>query len=249
MSGLRSGAVVVPQHATKPFTANDLAGRLSDAIVRLDDLVVQRLMVSLRVIMLQELVNCVAKHVLAEEDQSRKAFVLDTLHESFNVRIQIGRPWRKFYSLDAFTFEYLAEHLGELRVAIDQDVSFAEKEAIFHVGQVPGDLLHPRSIWVGCATGEVNAPGSQLHDEEEIERHQPALRPHLDCCEVNRRQDVPMGFEKGGPRCLSLAVRRRLDAMLFEDIAHGLVRNLVSQVGQRPLDTVVAPSRILQSKL
>lgn len=89
---------------------------------------------------------------------------------------------------------------------------------------------------------------SQLHDEEKVERHQPTLRPHLDGCEVNRRQDVPMGFEKGGPRCLSLAVRRRFDAMLFEDIAHGLIRDLVSQVGLRPLDTAVAPGRILQSK-
>jgi hypothetical protein len=179
MSGLRSGAMVVPQYATKPFTANDLAGRLSDAVVRLDDLVVQRLMVSLRVIMLQKLPNCVAKHVLSEEDQSRKAFVLDALHESFNVRIQSGRPWREFYSLHAFPFEHLAEAFGELRVAIHQDVSFAKQEPVKWIREISGYLLHPQFSGIGSATGKVNAAGSQLHDEEEIERHQPALRPHL----------------------------------------------------------------------
>ena len=52
---LRSAAVVVPKHATESFAAFDLAAGLANVPLGLDQLVVQALMISLRVIMNHEL--------------------------------------------------------------------------------------------------------------------------------------------------------------------------------------------------
>ena len=51
-AALRSPAVVVPQQTTEPFVALDLASALADFIVGINDLVVQPLMISLGMVML-----------------------------------------------------------------------------------------------------------------------------------------------------------------------------------------------------
>ena len=58
-------------------------------------------------------------------------------------------------------------------------------------------------------------------------------------------QHVPMRFEERGPRGLPLSVRSRFDAVRFEDVADGRVGDVVADVGQRTLDAVVSPGRIL----
>ena len=54
-----------------------------------------------------------------------------------------------------------------------------------------------------------------------------------------------MGLKKGLPRGLAPAVRRRLDAVGFEDSGDSRVRDVVPQIRQCPLEAVIAPSRIL----
>jgi len=68
--------------------------------------------------------------------------------------------------------------------------------------------------------------------------------PHFDRREVDRGQDVPVGFDEGLPRCLSFAIRCWFDTVLLEDIADRLVGDVVAQVGQGALDAIVAPRRI-----
>jgi len=57
-----------------------------------------------------------------------------------------------------------------------------------------------------------------------------------------------MGFEKRGPGCLAFAVRRRFNTVFLEDVANGLIGDLVPQVGQGALDLVVSPGQILPRK-
>ena len=54
-----------------------------------------------------------------------------------------------------------------------------------------------------------------------------------------------MGLDKRRPRRLSLPVRRGLDSVLFENIADRRVGDVITDVGQGPLDPVVTPGRIL----
>ena len=95
------------------------------------------------------------------------------------------------------------------------------------------------------AAGEVDAAGLELHDEQQIEGDQAAFRPDFHRREVDGRQHVPVGLDEGRPRRLSLSLTCRFDAVLFQDVTDGLVGDLVAEVGQRSLDAIVTPGRIL----
>ena len=86
--------MVVPQQAAESLVALDLTILPANFITRCDDLVVEALVISFLVIMLQELADSGAKHLLAEEDHFQETLFLEASHETFDVRRQIGRPWR-----------------------------------------------------------------------------------------------------------------------------------------------------------
>src|SRR5262249_16252172 len=47
------------------------------------------------------------------------------------------------------------------------------------------------------------------------------------------------------PGCRALALRRGQQSVALQDIADGLIADLVSQIGQRPDDTVITPVMVL----
>ena len=81
--------MVVPQQTAEPLVALDLTILPANFITRRDDLVVESLVISLSVIMFQELADGGAKHLLAEEDHSQETLFLDTSHEPFDVWSQV----------------------------------------------------------------------------------------------------------------------------------------------------------------
>lgn len=85
---------------------------------------------------------------------------------------------------------------------------------------------------VGCAAGKVNPMSGHFHDEEYIARDQSTLGPDFDGREVNGCQHIPMGFDESRPGCLAFAFQHPFHAMFLEDVSHGLVRNLVTEIGQ-----------------
>jgi hypothetical protein len=88
----RSGrvTVVVTEQAAKPLSALDLAFEATDFWSRFNDLVRQGLVIALAVIMKKILTNGVLQSALAEKKHPQKTLFLDTSHESFDVRRQIG---------------------------------------------------------------------------------------------------------------------------------------------------------------
>ncbi|MBP87226.1 MAG: hypothetical protein CMJ64_10980 [Planctomycetaceae bacterium] len=66
-------AIVVLQQTTELFVALDRACRLSTFVSRVDDLVVQPLMVSLAVVVRQELSDGISQRMLAEQNQPLQA--------------------------------------------------------------------------------------------------------------------------------------------------------------------------------
>ena len=109
---------------------------------------------------------------------------------------------------------------------------------------VPSNLLHPSFMRIRRATSEVNSARGHFHDEQQVVRDQSTLGPHFDGREVDRSQHIPMGFEKGRPRGLSLPIRSRFDSVLLEYVADGRVGDVVANVCQGTLDSVVAPGRV-----
>ena len=54
-----------------------------------------------------------------------------------------------------------------------------------------------------------------------------------------------MGLEERLPGGLPLPLRRRLDAVLLQNVADAGIRDRMAQVGQGPLNAIVAPAGIL----
>lgn len=132
---------------------------------------------------------------------------------------------------------------AEVAIAIHQDIFLIFQETVKGIGQVSGDLLHEVITQRRHPGSKVNATCFQLRDEQEIERHQSTFRPDLNRREVDRGQYVPMRSKKRLLVRLSFPVRSRLDSMLFENVAHGLVGNLMAKICQRTLNPIITPQR------
>jgi hypothetical protein len=95
--------------------------------------------------------------------------------------------------------------------------TFLSKKSIFGVARIPGNLEHPRFVWIGSTTSEVHPPGSQIHNKEQVDSDQSTLGPDFDRREVYGSQDIPMGLEEALPCRLSLSIWCGIDAMSFQD--------------------------------
>jgi hypothetical protein len=87
--------VVVFQKTAEPFVAQDLADGLTDILVRVDEAIADSLVRAFRMIMGAEILNCVAQHVLPEENHPVQTLLLDGPHEPFREGVQVGRPRRQ----------------------------------------------------------------------------------------------------------------------------------------------------------
>jgi len=74
-----SVAVIVSQEAANPLAALDLALRLAEFLTWINQLIAQSLMVSLSVIMFQELADSSAQHLLTEEDLIVRKHILNIM--------------------------------------------------------------------------------------------------------------------------------------------------------------------------
>ena len=121
----------------------------------------------------------------------------------------------------------------------------AMEETIFGIGEISSNLLHPSLVGTGRTAGEMNTESFQLHDKQQVEGDQATLGPDFDRRKVNRRQHVPVGFEKRAPCGLPLSVGRWLDTVCFEDVPHCPGGDVVADIGQSALNAVVTPGRVL----
>ncbi len=77
--------VVVPQHAAESLAALDLTGDAAHFLARIDQSVVEALVIALSVIMGQERNRSGLDRLLSEEDQAMQALILKGAHETLDV--------------------------------------------------------------------------------------------------------------------------------------------------------------------
>ncbi len=61
-------------------------------------------------------------------------------------------------------------------------------------------------------------------------------------------QNIPVRFEKRLPSCPAFPAWCRFDSVLLENIAHGLIGDVVANIGQGTLDPIVASTRVFLGK-
>ncbi len=159
--------------------------------------------------------------------------------------IEVGGARGQADWIDSRVLQDTAKGGAELGVSIHQHITFADQETSVGSGQITSNLFHPAIVGVRRHARKVNPTGSQFHYEEQIVRDQATLAPDFDGGEIDGGEHVPMRFQKRLPGGLPLTLRGWLDAMLLQDVPHGRVGEAMAEVGERPLNAVVAPTGIL----
>jgi hypothetical protein len=227
--------MVVSQNPTKPFATLDLTGSGSNFITGRNDGVVQRLVIAFLVVIGEIVAHCSTERGLAEEDHSRKAFRLDAQMKSLKMGVQVRTLRWQAYGIHTGIVQNRSEDAAEVGITIHQHVLLVFQKAVKWIGKIPSNLFHEVVSKCRCASGQVNSASGHVHDEQQIVGDQTTLSPDFDGREVDCSQNVPMGFEEGLPGRLPFPLRHWFDAMLLEDVAHGLVGDLVTQIGPRHL--------------
>jgi len=69
--------------------------------------------------------------------------------------------------------------------------------------------------------GQLHTTGGELQHKQQIEGNEPSLGPDLDGGEIDRGQNIPMGFQECMPCGLSFSFRRGFDAAFSEGVTNG----------------------------
>ena len=121
------------KQTAQPLAATDVAGRRANFLARLDDGVIQALMIPFRVVMHKVLANSDAQRFFAEKDYFRQTLGFDASHKSLNVGVQIGALWRKPDRFGTLVFDDLAESRTELSIPVHQQVVGVVQKAILAI--------------------------------------------------------------------------------------------------------------------
>jgi hypothetical protein len=125
-----------------------------------------------------------ALEVASVHDQEPvEAFGPDGANEALGGRIRLRRSHRRLDDPDAFAGEDGVEVAGELAVAVADQKAKRSRSLVERPGELARLLGDPWSGRVGGAAGEVDAPATQLDEEEHV---QPLQRDRLDGEEVDR---------------------------------------------------------------
>ena len=94
-TALRRVAVVVPKHSAEPFPALYFAGSPADLIIRVDNSILQSLMIPFLMVMGGEVFQSSFQRLPAKEDHPVEALGFDGSHVSFEIGVQIWAPRRQ----------------------------------------------------------------------------------------------------------------------------------------------------------
>src|SRR4029077_7151398 len=115
------------------------------------------------------------------------------------------------------------------------------------VCRIASHLLHPGLVWMSRDPSHAHTPAFQMNEEQYLIGHQSAPSEHLDGKEVNASQNRHVGLNELPPCRVLAPPGRWLDAVPPQHVADGLVRHMVTHVGQRSYDSIVSPAGILPS--
>jgi hypothetical protein len=110
--------------------------------------VVESLMVSLAVVVLDVLPREKAQVVLTERDHTIETFLFDRPHESFGVRVEIGTPRRQPNGRDPAAHQNVGNDTGVQGIPVVNEIARGPQETVNGISERAGHLLDPRATGV-----------------------------------------------------------------------------------------------------
>ncbi len=208
-----------------------------------DQRVAESLMMTLSVVVFDELPNDQPKVSLSQWYVMVEAFASNRADEALSKGVEIRTSRRQLDEIHASVEQNGSEVLGEKRVSIVNEIAMLAEKAVERVCQVAGDLFEELTAGLRGDVGDLDAAGLKIHDEEDQVTDEPCASQDLDGEEVGRGDGAPMGLQEGVPG--SGALGRGIDAIVFEYASNGAASDLVAEARQRTSDSGVAPTGIL----
>src|SRR5260370_19233728 len=109
----------------------------------------------------------------------RKTFAFYGAHPSLREGIQIRAAWRELQALHTTCGQALAEFSAELGIAVVEHIAMVEQIPRFVVHCVASHLGHPLLRGMTRDASQAYAPGLQMQEEKNVERHQAPPCQHL----------------------------------------------------------------------
>jgi hypothetical protein len=157
-----------------------------------------------RVVVLGILVEDRTQVPFTRDQESVGALGAGCTYPSFGERVGPGTLRRRWDDGCAVAGEDGVERGGELAVPVTDQEPEAPSPLLEIHEQVAGELGDPYACRACGDTQDVNAPGGDLHDEEDVETsEEDGLYVH----EVAGEQRVGLGAEEGAPGLLGGALR------------------------------------------
>src|SRR5262245_28761 len=169
--------MVEAEEPAESFAAKDAALRLTDWHVRLDEVVVDPLVVPLGVVVGFELPKRTVERLGAEEDELPQALRLDGADEALRDRVAVRSAGRAEQRSNAGLPQGTTDRQGELAVAIDEEEPRLAKEAVDGVREQPRALDHEGLVRNHGRRDDPDSPGRMVDHEERKMGHQPAESP------------------------------------------------------------------------
>jgi hypothetical protein len=202
------------QEPTEPLATLDRAVVVSREGLGIDQLVAETLMMSLGIVVLDELPNDQPKVSLAEGDDVIETLAPNGADEALGKSIQIRALGWEFEWLDASVAEDGGEPHREEGVAIMNEESVFSQEAIERISQVAGNLFEELSTGPCGNVGDLDASRFEIDDKKDEIANEPSARENLDRKEIRGGDGAEVRSQEGGPS--RLAIRSRIDATLFQ---------------------------------
>src|SRR5713101_1567926 len=138
----RRVAIVVAQQPTQALSTPDLAALAPKAWFGCNELVIEALMIALRMIVGQVLVDRIIQGTFTQYHHLTQGLLLDGAYKPFTVGIQIRRPGGQDERFHTAALQQPIKRLREFGVPIVDEISFPEEEPVERIGQLSSTLLH-----------------------------------------------------------------------------------------------------------
>ena len=208
----------------------------------LQELVVESLVVSLALVVVDVLAHEETQGPFAEGDDATETFPFHRADEPLGIRVEIGTLRRETDRLDTPALQDLAKPPRGERVAVVNQIAGAAQAAIDRVRHIAGHLLHPRAVRLRMDPGDGHAAGLQRDHEEDQVPLEPGQREHLDGEQIAGRAALPGRLQERLPGQAPAPLGSRVDPVVVQDPLHRGPSDLVAEVRERPADPCVPPT-------
>ena len=198
---------IIIEHSAEAASATNRSGAVGETGLRENEQITEALMVSLEVIMGDELSNSDAQSTLSEQNHAFQAGLLNAAHEALGIAVQVRRSGWQLYGFRADLGQRGEELRREERIPVVNQVALALEEPVDGIGQIACDLAHPQAVGNRRDPGDLHAAGGKLDKKQHQEAPEALAGPDLYSEEIGGDDLFPVLSEKFLPGCFANSLR------------------------------------------